>query len=62
MKKYLGVISFALIIQVICCLAANITRLIETGVTTFRVLMICGIIISFSSLFSVRKDLGENSL
>lgn len=37
MKKYLGVISFALIIQVICCLAANITRLIETGVTTFRV-------------------------
>ncbi len=34
MKKYLGVISFALIIMVICFLAANITQVIDSGVTT----------------------------
>ncbi|MFJ7685350.1 hypothetical protein [Peribacillus butanolivorans] len=36
MKKYLGVISFALIILVIFFLAANITQVIEPGVTTFN--------------------------
>ncbi|MGE1166200.1 hypothetical protein ABES08_11075 [Peribacillus simplex] len=57
MTKYLGVISFALIILVICFFTANITQVIDPGVTTFRVLMICGIIISFSFSF-----LSENGL
>ncbi|MFE0508038.1 hypothetical protein ACWF7H_28075 [Peribacillus butanolivorans] len=57
MKKYLGVISFVFIILVICFLAAHITRVIETGVTTFRVLMICGIIISCSFSFLSEKGL-----
>ncbi|MGG0789474.1 hypothetical protein ABE132_12225 [Peribacillus simplex] len=57
MKKYLGVISFAFIILVICFLAAHITRVIDPGVTTFRVLMICGIIISFSFSFLSEKGL-----
>ncbi|MBT2668050.1 hypothetical protein J7J00_21640 [Bacillus sp. ISL-4] len=57
MKKYLGVISFTLIILVICFFAANITRVIDPGVTTFRVLMICGIIISFFFSFLSEKGL-----
>ena len=56
MKKYLGVISFALIILVICFFTANITQVIDPGVTTFRVLMILGIIISFS--FSLMSEKG----
>ncbi|MFE4144156.1 hypothetical protein ACFX4I_20340 [Peribacillus sp. YIM B13472] len=50
MKKYLGVISFALIILIICFFAGTIIQVIDPGVTTFRVVMICGIIISFSFL------------
>ncbi|CAH0314821.1 hypothetical protein SRABI96_05165 [Peribacillus sp. Bi96] len=57
MKKYLGVISFALIILVICFFSGNITQVIDPGVTTFRVLMICGIIISFSFSFLSEKGL-----
>ncbi|MDF9761425.1 hypothetical protein OKW24_003198 [Peribacillus simplex] len=57
MKKFLGVISFALIILVICFFTANITQVIDPGVTTFRVLMICGIIISFSFSFLSEKGL-----
>jgi hypothetical protein len=57
MKKYLGVISFALIILVICFFAGTITQVIDPGVTTFRVLMICGIILSFSFSFLSEKGL-----
>ncbi|MGG0792020.1 hypothetical protein ABE132_25705 [Peribacillus simplex] len=56
MKKYLGVILFALIILVICFFAGTITQVIDPGVTTFRVLMICGIIISFSFLSEKREN------
>ena len=57
MKKYLGIISFTLIILVICFFTANITRVIDPGVTTFRILMIFGIIISFSFSFLSEKGL-----
>ncbi|MCP1094499.1 hypothetical protein M0L17_11885 [Bacillaceae bacterium OS4b] len=57
MKKYLGIISFTLIILVICFFAANITRVIDPGVTIFRILMIFGIIISFSFSFLSEKGL-----
>ncbi len=60
MKNYLGVISFTLIILVICFFAANITQVIDPGVTTFRVLMICGIIISFSFSFLSEKGVWRN--
>jgi hypothetical protein len=43
-------------------LAANIKRVIETGVTTFRVLMIVESLYLSLSLFSVSKDFGENEL
>ncbi|MFF2290044.1 hypothetical protein [Peribacillus butanolivorans] len=56
MKKYLGSISFALIILVICFFTANITQVIHPGVTTFRVIMIFGIIITFS--FSILSEKG----
>ncbi|MDM5222519.1 hypothetical protein QUF86_17535 [Peribacillus sp. NJ11] len=56
MKKYLGVISFALIILIICFFAGNIIQVIDPGVTTFRVVMIYGIIISFS--FSILSEKG----
>ncbi|MEW5550601.1 hypothetical protein ABGT22_11600 [Peribacillus frigoritolerans] len=56
MRKYLGIISYTSIILVICFFAANITRVIDPGVTTFRILMIFGIIISFS--FSILSEKG----
>ncbi|CAH0271530.1 hypothetical protein P4646_24000 [Peribacillus simplex] len=37
--------------------AGTITQVIDPGVTTFRVLMICGIIISFSFSFLSEKGL-----
>ncbi|ECO1677989.1 hypothetical protein XO47_15290 [Listeria monocytogenes] len=61
MKKYLGVISFALIIFVICFCVAHITRVIDTEVITFRILMICGIIISFSFSCLSEKGFWRNS-
>jgi hypothetical protein len=57
MRKYLGIFSYTFIILVICFFAANITRVIDSGVTTFRILMIFGIIISFSFSFFSEKGL-----
>jgi hypothetical protein len=44
MKKYIGIISFTLIILVICFFAANITRVIDPGVTTFRLSIFVGFV------------------
>ncbi|WP_285767414.1 hypothetical protein [Peribacillus sp. SI8-4] len=56
MKKYLGGISFGLIILVTCFLVAHITRVIDTGVLTFRVLMIGGVVLSLA--FSILSEKG----
>ncbi|MFJ7941783.1 hypothetical protein ACIQZD_24260 [Peribacillus sp. NPDC096447] len=47
MKKYFGVISFTLIMLVIGFFGMAVTFIINPEVSTFRLLMITGIILSF---------------
>jgi hypothetical protein len=63
MKKYLGVISFALIILVSGFFGMNVTSIISLDVSTFRILMIIGIILSlFFALLSEKGNWKRVSL
>ncbi|OXB92347.1 hypothetical protein [Parageobacillus galactosidasius] len=56
MKKYLGIISFVLIISVIVFWGITLASIINLEVSTFRALMITGIILSL--LFAILSEKG----
>jgi hypothetical protein len=62
-KKYFRVISLTLSVLVIIFFALNLTFVIRTDISTFRILMILGIVLSFfSALLSERGKWKKVSL